>query len=108
MFGLFALIGRADDAFDAALHERKWTTFIKIWLTTTIVVTLLTILFIFVGGVLSVAILSVFKSVAISSLLSPLWDFSLGFGAATAAAGLISAPLIAVIKEFAGHIKPQA
>jgi hypothetical protein len=113
MFQLAEFIKRTDDAVETAWRTRDWGAFIKLWLMTSIALTVCSCALICLGGAILIEgnrVYQYFKvsgndttglAVSFNALLlyAGLWNFASAFAAVTAAVALVSGPFTMIAKS---------
>jgi len=112
MLRIFRLVGQADDLLEYSWRERKWATFIRIWLIATFWLTLMTLLspFIFLYAPASIyngmAFLIGGHILAVS-FSDVLWTLAMPIAATVGLSTLIFTVPVMLLKQASGEFTSQ-
>jgi hypothetical protein len=110
MLRVFQLIPYTEDTLQTCWHERRWGTFVKVWLAVTVAMAVLVFVvpFLVVPAVLVINVVAyVFGSKGITLSIYNLWNFALPFSAMVGLVALSLTVPVMVLKELSGEMPPQ-
>jgi hypothetical protein len=107
MLKMFELVGHADTLLEGAWRERRWGTFIRVWLMTSVALLILSFVAPFVFFYLPALVYNLFafiigeKPLAVS--ISDIWYLAAPFAAMVAAVTLIFTVPVMLLKQLSGE-----
>jgi uncharacterized protein YqhQ len=109
MSGTFHLVGQADHLLESSWRERKWGTFIRVWLTTTVglmvLAFVLPFVFIYLPAFLYNIIPRVFGGKILNVLIFDMWTLGAGLAIMVGLFTLILTMPVMMLKQISGDLR---
>jgi hypothetical protein len=107
---IFRMVGQSDALLDQAWTQRRWGTFVPLWLAASgglaLLPAVLVFVFLLVPGLLYNAFAAVIHAKALTISLAELWHLAAGLGAIIGLFTLVFTVPVMLFRQVSGDLRP--